>query len=315
MKTRCRFLAFSLSWLMFGCGSAPPPQTLAESPKLTSAPTPEPPSSGAAVTTASAATSAPAPSAAADDAPPAEEQDRFAKVPGLIKLYQTEGPMDLDERCGEYEVRTRLSKDQTRVEIVNAAGKIVRQFKPAPGLERYEPAWCFDVTGDGVPELALTRTTGGAHCCHENTLISLTPQLETLVVHAQGNGSMDLLTPVDVDGDGTWELMDTNDVLVGEGSEPYAFTHFFPAIFRLQKGKYVRATKLFPDYLKAERERAMKDLSACAPGCWNGGDGEYVLGLSLLLGDWDSFKQTAGCPEPAQKQLEKLGKRISKSLR
>lgn len=250
-----------------------------------------------------------------EDTPQPEVQDRFAKVPGLIKLYQTEGPVDLDERCGDYEVRTRFSNDQTRVELANAAGKIVKQFKPKTALERYEPAWCFDVTGDGVPELALTKTTGGAHCCHENTLISLTPKLESLVVYAQGNGSMDLLTPTDLDGDGTWELMDTNDVLVGEGSEPYAFTRFFPVIFHLERGKYVRATKQFPDYLKAERERAMKALTACAPGCWMGGEGEYVLGLSLLIGDWDSFKQAASCPQPAQKQLEKLAKRISKSLR
>ncbi len=303
-----------LSVVVLGCGGGGPhpPRPAPQAPGRPNEPlavTSAKPIASERITPASA------PSAAQPAPQEPKELDRFEQVPGLVWLYQTDGPQDLDERCGDYEVRTRLTGDQTRVEILNSSGKIVRSFKPRQGLERYAPAWCFDVTGDGKPELAVTKTTGGAHCCHEHTLLSLGARAETLVVYAAGNGSRDLLTPVDANGDGKWELVDTNDILASEGSEAYAFTRFFPVIFRWEKGKYVRSTRQFPDYLKAERERAMTELRACAPDCWAGGEGEYVLGLSLMIGDWDTFKQAEGCPAPAQKHLEALSKRIANSLR
>lgn len=65
-----------------------------------------------------------------------------------------------------------------------------------------------DITGDGVPEIVLTSSSEGNHCCEDLVIYAVTPTVHRLA-HESSAYCADL---VDVDGDGVPELV-TCDVL------------------------------------------------------------------------------------------------------
>ncbi len=298
-----------LGFLLVGCATPPGPLARTEPeepPKKAPLSAPEPESPRGEVDVDAGA------DAAVVDAEASSDPDNpFANIPGLRLLGGGDGSGDAHEECGSYRVDTIGPE----VHLVDSKGRVVKKLAPQNPIEHYAPVWCFDVTGDGTPELVVTRSSGGAHCCHEHTLFSLGAKVKTLLVYPAGNGSLQTLTPTDVDGTPPWELVDTDDILVQYGSTAYAFTRFLPVVFAFQNGRYVRRTSHYPEYLERERKQALDELHACGADCWGEGEGEWVLGLSLLIGDWDQLKKTEPIPASALTKLEVLRRKLGPNLK
>ncbi len=112
-----------------------------------------------------------------------------------------------------------------------------------------------DVTGDGRAELVLQNYSGGAHCCYQTTIYSVTP------APAEPKAILSLATDdcggefEDLDKDGVAEFR-TCDPLFGYAFCSFAFTPFPPAVFAYdrQKGEYVLSTVRYAQYLQLATE-------------------------------------------------------------
>jgi hypothetical protein len=220
--------------------------------------------------------------------------------------------------CGPFQVRQRVDRERSLLllDLLSADGAVLRAFEPAQGMGGWVPQWCFDVTGDGTPELLVDEGSGGAHCCHTYHLYELVPTVREILAYPAGNGSFGLW-PRDLDGKGAFELMGTNDALAVLGSSAYAFAPFLPEVFAWDGTRYTRRTRRFQEFLRREREkvitRATKECDATDAACWQN-PGEEILGLSLLIGDWPSWSRACPIPRGTLKELERLRPKLARAL-
>jgi hypothetical protein len=209
--------------------------------------------------------------------------------PGFRFLRTPTGRGALLEKCGDYVVE-QVSEDELEkhVRLRNAAGAYAGRILPAVSFGSVSAEWCFDLTRDGIPELLVTESSGGAHCCHTFRVISLGPTPELLLEFDAGNGWLE--GPENVDGTGAFELLGRDDFLVNDASaSPYAATYFVPVVFAFENGKYVRKTRRFKKLLEREREELAADYrSEDARGMSD--DPSGWMALSLLIGDWEKVK-------------------------
>ena len=114
-----------------------------------------------------------------------------------------------------------------------------------------------DLDRDGEPEVVADLNTGGAHCC----LYSLIYRYDAVRTayrpfkHGWGNQAYRLL---DVDRDGTPEFRSQDDAFA------YAFTayaaSFFPLqIWQLRQGRFVDATRRFPNLIRRDARRLWRE--------------------------------------------------------
>jgi hypothetical protein len=279
---------FALACVL-GCGASPAPLV-----ETTIAPRPTAPSI--------------APPAPADTAT-STSADRFVVFP---ERGAARAPLAL--RCGAFVVH-RDERDDGRVSVTDARGATVLLFAPSDALETVDAAWCGDVDGDDRPELAIFKTSGGAHCCRTDSLFTLADHpIERLRFEAGNAGG---LRAEDVDGDGKLELVSADDALAEIGDVPYAFTLFLPVVFaRDARGAWTRSTPRFKAYLAGERRAAQRDLDAC------NGDAtcqlawaEKIAGLSVLLGDWADSSTRLALPADLMRTTMAAAARLSKILR
>jgi hypothetical protein len=234
--------------------------------------------------------------------------DRFVAFP---ERGAARAPMAT--RCGAFVVR-RDERDDGRVSVTNAAGATVFEARPTDPHETVDVAWCGDVDGDGKPELAIFKTSGGAHCCRTDLLITLDDRPVERLRSEGGNAGG--LRAEDLDGDGKLELLSTDDALAELGDVPYAFTLFLPVVFELEGARWIRRTPRFKVYLADERRAAQRDLDAC------NGDAtcqlawaEKIAGLSLLLGDWSDAATRLALPPEVMRTTSAAAPRLAKLLR
>jgi hypothetical protein len=217
--------------------------------------------------------------------------------------------------CGKYTVERRdhdgLLGD---VRVLGPGGVIAYQAKPKDAVEQYDAHWCLDLDGNGSPELSMSRYTGGAHCCTIESILSLGATVTTLLEYDARNAAG--LVPQNVDRKGPFELVGADDVLTEVSDVAYALSPFLPVVFALEKGHYVRRTAHYPEFLRARRDEATSELTACEGdvGCAIG-RAEGVLGLSLLLGDWPAVRDKLGLSGEAAKHVEATSKRLGPKLR
>ncbi|WP_045234278.1 hypothetical protein, partial [Deinococcus pimensis] len=133
---------------------------------------------------------------------------------------------------------------QERATLRGPSGLIGRVQDERAGLQ-----WCRDVTGDGVPEALLFTYSGGAHCCTEHTLYTLsTPPRELL--HAY-SGNVAELVPAQLDGRGPLELLSYDNRFAYAYGLCFACSPFLPVVYALRDGLYVDDSRSFPGLISA----------------------------------------------------------------
>jgi hypothetical protein len=208
---------------------------------------------------------------------------------GFRFLGHPKGSGALVERCGKYAVE-QVSDDeiQEHVRLRNAEGGYVGRIMPAVRIGRASAEWCFDLTGDGIPELLVEESSGGAHCCHTFRVFSLGATPELLLDFPAGNAWLE--GPENLDQTRAYELVGRDDFLTRDASaSPYAATYFVPAVFVFEKGKYVRRTRRFRALLEKERDELAAEYREENPN-GTSSDPSGWMALSLLLGDWEKMK-------------------------
>lgn len=223
-----------------------------------------------------------------DDEPESDES-AAPPPPGFRFLRHPKDRGTLVERCGKYNVE-QVSDDeiQRHVRLRNGDGRYVARIMPAVSIGHAAAEWCFDLTGDGVPELLVAESSGGAHCCNNFLVISLGATPELLLDFPAGNAWLE--GPQNLDQTRAFELVGRDDFLTHEASaSSYAATYFVPVVFVYEKGKYVRRTRRFKALLEKERsELAAEYREENANGLTM--DPSGWMALSLLLGDWEKVK-------------------------
>jgi hypothetical protein len=135
------------------------------------------------------------------------------------------------------------------------------------------------------------------------------------VFHA-GNGGD--LWPKNLDGKGAFELVGDDDgwayTLAGLG---FAENPLSPVVFGKQGGKYVRQTRRFRHYLQDKRREIVSRILECHKKvitCYESIDGNAVVGLSVLLGDWPVQRKTLAVDADERDRLDQLSRKIAGEL-
>lgn len=111
-----------------------------------------------------------------------------------------------------------------------------------------------DMTGNGVPNLVVSKWTGGAHCCHFLSIFELGKKLRKLVTVEAGSSSIRL---VDLDQDGFPEIE------FWDGAIDYQFASFAGSpggriVLKFQNDHYELATHLMKKPIPTGQK--LKDL-------------------------------------------------------
>jgi hypothetical protein len=272
--------------------------------------------------TASASASpleAPSASAAAEPPPPPANPLPEGFVPGptspgehtkcgSLELFSIEEP-------GDHIPFVRVL-DEAGKKIYEAHGRRMQVDKNVFTHEWLSMPWCGDLTGDGVPEIMLSESSMGAHCCYTYYLVSMTRPAKTLLMWEKGDGGFDML-PEKLRQGKAWQVTSMHLVwppFDAEKGDPviagYAGAPFYPIVFDFVGGEYVKRTLSFKSYLrdrrKQMREQCAKDQSCDALVF-------HDWGYSLMIGDWD--KERAAIAEgDLLKSLDKQAAKMTSLL-
>jgi hypothetical protein len=247
-----------------------------------------------ALTSASASALA-APSASAAVEPPPEDPEPlprgFVLGPTSPGARTKCGTLDLVaiEEPNDHVPFVRVF-DEAGKKIYEAHGRRMEIDKNVFGKQWLSIPWCGDLTGDGVPEIMLSESSMGAHCCYTYYLVSLTKPAKTLLMWEKGDGGFGML-PQKLNDGKAWQVTSLHMVwppFDAEKGDPviigYAGAPFFPIVFDYVGGQYIKRTLSFGSFLrerrKEMRERCAKDQSCDALVF-------HDWGYSLMIGDWD----------------------------
>lgn len=223
-----------------------------------------------------------------EEVAPSDDPNQPVPPKGFRSLHRPKGAGTLVERCGKWTVEQVNGLEiPVHVRLRNPEGLYTGSIMPSVVIGDVSAEWCFDLTGDGTPELLVTETSGGAHCCHTYRVISLGATPELLLEFAAGNAWLE--GPENLDGAGPYELVGRDDFLTTDASaSSYAETYFVPIVFVLEKGKYVRRTRRFKRFLEKERSELSAEYAEDGGGLTM--DPSGWMALSLLIGDWEKVK-------------------------
>jgi hypothetical protein len=161
---------------------------------------------------------------------------------------------------------------------------IVLDLKGSDDREQLTALWCGNVAGDGRMELATQRYTNGAHCCFRVRVDTLDGP--TLLDRDLGNYGG--LEAKDLGGGDEDELVGASDALAYFGDIPFAASPSFPLVFAFHNGRYVDATKDFPDLVREKLVGAEKDLRTVIDDGFEDAIRGMAIGVyahHVLLGD------------------------------
>lgn len=311
--------------LAFGCTAPPAPAASdAERARVVSTATASPAPSASSVEAAPMATASATASAAEAAAPDADTE----LPPGFVQ-----GPTGDGEhvRCGELDLVSMADPALRGIPFVRVTDEQGNKIYEAHGRRmEWEPGnttrqwmsigWCGDITGDGVPELYLSESTMGAHCCYTYYLVSMTRPTKTLLMWEKGDGGMDL-TPKKLREGSVYQVLSWDMVMPPfdpEKGDPaiggYAGIPFYPIIFDLVGGQYRPKTLSFKaaleDMRRANREACVKNQDC----------DDYVFldwGYTLMIGDWATERARVTDPELSRvfdKHAKAMTARLTKQL-
>jgi hypothetical protein len=191
----------------------------------------------------------------------------FATIAPLPTLPPTPGAITRI-RCGSFTLEQRVGEKDgvargAQITIKNAQGQALRTFKAnVEYFESIEALYCGDLTGEGTPELVLSTYSGGAHCCFTYDVLSMTPRLPNLLHWEAGNGGLNRLALLK--GRPPYEIVGSDDRFAYFADLPVAASPFLPIVFAYRNGRYVNATRDYPQLVKDDQAEARQQLANCA---------------------------------------------------
>jgi hypothetical protein len=240
--------------------------------------------------------------------PDAEADGEAPLPPGFVRgpsaLPLSSGPVT----CGRFRVEHVFDdpkRFEPRVVVRDEQGRPVYEARGrryrlgGPGEPEVRMALvvdsCGDLTGDGVPEIVMTESTIGAHCCYTHYVVSLTSTPRRLLMWEKGDGGFGL-RPERLKPGPAVQLVSTHlvyppfDVDAGDPALTYAGIPGYPIVFDLVDGAYAPRTFLFRDALRARRQEHDEICARRSQGCED--DELFDWGWALIIGDWDARKAT-----------------------
>jgi len=156
--------------------------------------------------------------------------------------------------------------DSMKARIVPKEGGSVTEFEATwltPDPREFVVGWkegqVLDMNGDGLEDLVLRSSTGGAHCCYSYDIFSLAKPLKKLgEVELQDCGEQIVLH--DLNGDKKPEIISCDAKFTYLGDLPYAQSPFPPAIYTLGLSGYERADQAFKQVYQEDLARQRQIL-------------------------------------------------------
>lgn len=290
---------------------APPAPASAPSSAAALAPSAAPPLASIAVS----APPAPPP------APPAADEDQGAPLPpGFVRIPQSDEVV-----CGGF--RVQVLPDGAAfprfVRVLGADGKKVyeahgRSYKidaTSSMKSDLSGEFCGDLTGDGVPEMVLTESSMGAHCCYTRYVVSLSSPPKRLLMWEKGDAGTDIV-PVKARPGPSFQLQDRVVLwppFDGDKGDPvlsYAGAPLVPVIFSFQRGEFQMTSLSFPEVYRKDRNEMRAACVKTPDDCFTQII-EWIDGLAI--GDWDSEKLLIQ-DEDLRKSLDRNAAKMRKVL-
>lgn len=191
------------------------------------------------------------------------------------------------KKCGKYTVKAMQNGFAEPKDVL----KLIYKGKIYATVQDYmvEIQQCEDINGDGIPEIVLMGFSGGAHCCSEHSVYSLTVPPKLLLKTFTGHGASIDIKQIDK---GPKEIIGLDWRFAYAYDLSFAESPALPRIFAYKNGKYVDSTLEFPNYLVS------MVISPKSKDYWRGG---ALSSYSLYM--------MAKQPEKAQKYLKSLPKK------
>jgi hypothetical protein len=165
----------------------------------------------------------------------------------------------------------------------------------------------LDMTGDGVEDLMLRISSGGAHCCYSYVVFSLAKELKRIgEVELQDCGEKIRL--YDLDGNNKPEILTCDARFIYLGNLPYSESPFSPAIYTLGLNGYERADKAFKQVYQADIDRQRQTLA----GGYRPAAALQIVTDYLLIGEeakaWEEFEKLYQGQDKEQVKLQLMQK-------
>lgn len=156
--------------------------------------------------------------------------------------------------------------DSMKARIVPINGGSVTEFNgvwltpdPREFVADWKPANGLDMTGDGLEDLVIRNSTGGAHCCYSYAIFSLAKELQR-IGHIDLQDCGEKIRLQDLNGNGKPEVISCDARFTYLGDLPYSQSPFPPAVFTLGMNGYERADKAFKQVYLADIARHRETL-------------------------------------------------------
>lgn len=199
-------------------------------------------------------------------------------------------------RCESLRISWRAPSQRRSSELRvhdEATGKLL--LRAADEYAHYAPQWCGDILQDGSFAFGYSSFSGGAHCCTTHYVLLLGDEPRVILETEPGEGHV--LEPEQLDSEGPYELVGSSDALSyfdpGGGLESLSFvaSPMLPAVYAFEGGKFVEATRRFPEVVEDDLREALVRITgdATASDYWEdkAGYGLRALGDLALLGRLD----------------------------
>lgn len=215
-------------------------------------------------------------------------------ITAVLALASNAMSSDVDDlRWDQSNIQTLRSYDKAAV--VNLANEASgNTVAPMTENELWEYKWA-DLAGDGKYEL-VTTTSSGPCCVFLGIYWQRRPgtiELEIVGRHA-GKLSKSIR---DLNGDGKDELIIWKEIAQPGSWSPQISTPMWPAVYRLEHGKYVEASRDFPEFYDKEIlpqfQQQLKASAACGGRADVAGELEKDKILRVLGRDPNAGLETA----------------------
>ncbi len=170
--------------------------------------------------------------------------------------------------CGQFIVEQQVisTGPGAAVGVVNlrdAQGQIVKTFKAnTQQFESVQALYCADLTGSGAADLVLSTFSGGAHCCWTYDILAMTKDLPSLLHWEAGNGGINRFAVLS--GKLPYEIIASDDRFAYAFDLPYVASPFLPVVFAYHDGKYIAATRDYPQILRDDQALGQDEVNRCA---------------------------------------------------
>jgi hypothetical protein len=310
--------------LLAACAAPPPPAPPALPTAAGSAPSAVAGAAPSASAVPSAVASA-APSAVASAAPREDAEPAPTPLPdGFVGIPEGGGP------CGAFRVEEPKEPgwgELTFVRVRAAGGKVVYEAHgrtEKAGTDTMHQTlganYCGDLTGDGVPELVMTESSMGAHCCYTYYVVSLTTPPKRILMWQKGDAATSF-RPVKYRPGPAWQLQGyfvfwPPFTEAGDPVLSYASAPVVPVVLTLVNGAYALTSLSFPEAYRKDRDELR---ARCGVDPYLSADACDLYGWldAVAIGDWAQERskiKDAGLGQALDKRAAATRRKLEKEL-